>query len=133
GRSSRRSAGRGRSLRAASALPTRERCLSPSSRPQRVPCSRRAVAKATPAGDARRVAPDTDGQHRGGVMTGLTVVVGSDDAGFELKQQLAAQLREDPRVAEVIDVGVHEAEARDYPHVAVEAARIVAAGDADRA
>jgi len=66
-------------------------------------------------------------------MTGLVVVVGSDDAGFELKELLAAQLRADSRVDEVVDVGVHEAEARDYPHVAVEAARIVAAGDADRA
>ena len=66
-------------------------------------------------------------------MTGLIVVVGSDEAGFELKEQLAAQLRADDRVATVLDVGVHEAESRHYPHVAVEAARIVAAGDAHRA
>jgi len=63
----------------------------------------------------------------------LTVVVGSDEAGFDLKELLAAQLRSDERVAAVVDVGVRADQSRDYPHVAVEAARIVAAGDADRA
>ena len=61
------------------------------------------------------------------------LVVGSDDAGLELKDLLAADLRADERVASVVDVGVHAGEARDYPHVAVEAARLVAAGEADRA
>ncbi|MDQ2625316.1 MAG: ribose-5-phosphate isomerase [Actinomycetota bacterium] len=61
------------------------------------------------------------------------IVVGSDEAGFELKELLAADLRGDERVAAVVDVGVHESESRDYPHVAVEAARLVVAGDADRA
>ncbi len=70
---------------------------------------------------------------RTGVRSPLTVVVGSDEAGFDLKELLAAQLRADERVAAVVDVGVHADQSRDYPHVAVEAARIVAAGDADRA
>ncbi|NLF04674.1 MAG: ribose-5-phosphate isomerase [Actinomycetales bacterium] len=61
------------------------------------------------------------------------VVVGSDEAGFELKELLAVELRGDARVAEVRDVGVVASQSRDYPHVAVEAARLVAAGEVDRA
>jgi len=61
------------------------------------------------------------------------IVVGSDDAGLELKDLLAEDLRADERVASVTDLGVHAGEERDYPHVAVEAARLVAAGQADRA
>lgn len=61
------------------------------------------------------------------------VVVGSDDAGYEYKEALKADFAQDPRVTEVIDVGVGADEHTDYPHVAVEAARRVAAGDADRA
>ncbi len=65
--------------------------------------------------------------------TPLRIVVGSDDAGLQYKDALAADLRADPRVAEVIDVGVHGDDTTAYPHVAVEAARLVAAGKADRA
>lgn len=39
---------------------------------------------------------------------------------------------EDPRIDEVIDAGVGEGEDIDYPHVAVRAARMIAAGEADR-
>jgi ribose 5-phosphate isomerase B len=60
------------------------------------------------------------------------VVIGSDDAGYDYKQQLKADLLADPRVSEVIDVGVGAEEHTDYPHVAVKAARRVAAGQADR-
>ncbi len=63
----------------------------------------------------------------------LRIVVGSDDAGFEYKSALKALLEADPRVAAVTDVGVGGDEHTDSPHVAVEAARRVAAGDADRA
>ncbi|WP_207454422.1 ribose-5-phosphate isomerase [Desertivibrio insolitus] len=63
----------------------------------------------------------------------LRLVVGSDSAGYDYKTALKAELENDPRVASVVDVGVAEDGATDYPHVAVEAARIVAAGDADRA
>jgi ribose 5-phosphate isomerase B len=66
--------------------------------------------------------------------TPLRIVVGSDDAGVQYKDALAADLRADPRVAEVIDVGVRsDADATAYPHVAVQAARLVAEGKADRA
>lgn len=68
-------------------------------------------------------------------MTGipLRIVVGSDDAGFDYKEILKADLEKDPRVVAVVDVGVTADGHTAYPHVAVEAARMVAAGTADRA
>lgn len=63
----------------------------------------------------------------------LRVVVGSDDAGLDLKTLLAADLAADERVASVTDVGVDADGHTAYPHVAVEAARLVADGVADRA
>ncbi|MCA1188134.1 MULTISPECIES: ribose-5-phosphate isomerase [Saccharopolyspora] len=65
--------------------------------------------------------------------TGWRIVVGSDDAGLDYKDVLKADLEQDPRVASVVDVGVGSDEHTDYPHVAVNAARKVAAGEADRA
>ncbi|WP_129337686.1 ribose-5-phosphate isomerase [Cellulomonas endophytica] len=64
---------------------------------------------------------------------GLRVVVGSDDAGLGYKDLIKAALEQDERVAEVTDVGVQADEETAYPHVAVDAARRVAAGEADRA
>ena len=64
---------------------------------------------------------------------GLTIVVGADIAGVNYKEALKADLEADDRVTKVIDVGVRPGEDIDYPHVAVEAARKVAAGEADRA
>jgi len=61
------------------------------------------------------------------------VAIGSDSAGFEYKETLAQQLREDPRVIELVDVGVPSGDTTDYPHVAVRAARLVATGEVDRA
>lgn len=61
------------------------------------------------------------------------IVVGSDDAGFDYKEALKKDLENDDRVSEVIDVGVGADGHTAYPHVAVEAARMVAAGTADRA
>lgn len=63
----------------------------------------------------------------------LRIVVGGDDAGYNYKTRLKADLEADPRVTEVIDVGVGGDEHTEYPHVAVDAARRVAAGEADRA
>jgi ribose 5-phosphate isomerase B len=63
----------------------------------------------------------------------LRIVIGSDDAGFDYKEALKKDLEADPRVASVTDVGVHVDGHTDYPHVAVDAARMVEAGDADRA
>lgn len=61
------------------------------------------------------------------------IVVGSDDAGYEYKELLKSDLERDERVVEVIDVGVGADGHTAYPHVAVEAARKVATGEADRA
>ncbi|GHJ37528.1 ribose-5-phosphate isomerase [Streptomyces sp. TS71-3] len=65
--------------------------------------------------------------------TPLRVVVGSDDAGLDYKEALKRDLENDPRVCEVLDVGVRPDEHTAYPHVAVKAARLVAEGAADRA
>ncbi len=67
-------------------------------------------------------------------MIRLRIVVGSDDAGFEYKEALKRDLVADPRVSEVIDVGVAAAaDATAYPSVAIEAAQRIADGAADRA
>ncbi|MCX0275291.1 ribose-5-phosphate isomerase [Nocardia zapadnayensis] len=63
----------------------------------------------------------------------LRIVVGCDDAGLEYKNALKADLEADDRVIEVIDVGIGNGEHTAYPHVAVTAARAIAAGEADRA
>jgi ribose 5-phosphate isomerase B len=63
----------------------------------------------------------------------LRIVVGCDDAGLDYKNALKADLEADDRVAEVIDVGIGNGEHTAYPHVAVTAARAIAAGGADRA
>lgn len=65
---------------------------------------------------------------------GWRVVVGSDNAGVGYKDELKAMLEHDPRVASVYDVGVStRADDTAYAHVAVAAARKIAAGEADRA
>jgi len=61
------------------------------------------------------------------------IVVGADDAGFEYKEVLKRELSKDPRVSEVIDVGVDEKSHTPYPSVAIAAAEMIAAGNADRA
>lgn len=64
---------------------------------------------------------------------GLRIVVGADDAGYEYKEALRQLLSDDPRVTDVVDIGVASADATPYPRVAIEAARLVARGEADRA
>lgn len=68
-------------------------------------------------------------------MNGITfrLVVGSDDAGYDYKEAIKADLLTDPRVSSVVDVGVDADGQTAYPHVAVDAARKVADGSADRA
>ncbi|MFT4111086.1 ribose-5-phosphate isomerase [Propionicimonas sp.] len=63
----------------------------------------------------------------------MRIVIGADDAGYEYKEILKADLATDSRVESVVDVGVGPEEHTAYPHVAVTAARRVAAGAADRA
>jgi ribose 5-phosphate isomerase B len=61
------------------------------------------------------------------------IVVGCDDAGLDYKNALKDDLEHDDRVDVVMDVGVGADDSTPYPHVAVAAARMVAAGEADRA
>lgn len=60
------------------------------------------------------------------------IVVGSDDAGYDYKEVLKADLEKNPDV-EVVDVGVDRDGHTAYPTVAVEAAGRIRDGQADRA
>lgn len=64
---------------------------------------------------------------------GLRIVVGSDDAGFDYKELLKADLLADERVDSVTDVGVDADGHTNYPTIATTAAETVASGEADRA
>ncbi|VXB37860.1 D-erythrulose-4-phosphate isomerase 1 [Arthrobacter sp. 9AX] len=65
--------------------------------------------------------------------SGWRIVIGNDEAGIGYKEALKALLEADSLVASVLDVGVGAGDTTAYPHVAVEAARKVAGGQADRA
>lgn len=60
----------------------------------------------------------------------MRIAVGSDHAGFELKQHVARALREAGH--DVVDVGTDSEQSSDYPRFAEPAARLVAAGEAQR-
>ncbi|KAF2725947.1 ribose 5-phosphate isomerase B [Polychaeton citri CBS 116435] len=65
---------------------------------------------------------------------GLVIAMGADEAGVGYKNKIKADLEKDPRVSRVIDVGVNEpSDKRAYPHCAVDAAKLVSTGEADRA
>jgi len=61
------------------------------------------------------------------------IVIGSDDAGFDYKEALKRDLEASELVASVVDVGVDADSHTPYPTVALTAAQMVAAGEADRA
>ncbi len=61
----------------------------------------------------------------------MRVALGSDHAGFPLKQDLAGFLRDNGH--DVLDVGTDSTQPVDYPAFCASAARAVATGDADRA
>ena len=63
----------------------------------------------------------------------LRIVVGSDEAGYEYKEALKADLESSELVESVIDVGVDSSGQTPYPTIAISAAELVAAGSADRA
>jgi len=63
----------------------------------------------------------------------LRIVIGSDDAGFDYKEILKKDLETSAGVVSVIDVGVDADGHTPYPRVAIAAAELVAAGEADRA
>lgn len=65
---------------------------------------------------------------------GLRIAIGGDNAGFSYKEALKRDLEADERVDAVVDVGVTGSEDETfYPNVAIEAAELVARGEADRA
>ena len=60
----------------------------------------------------------------------MRIVIGSDHAGYELKQEIAAYLRELGH--EVIDVGTNSTAPVDYPDFAAKVARAVLASTGSR-
>jgi ribose 5-phosphate isomerase B len=60
----------------------------------------------------------------------MKISLGSDHAGFEYKQAIAAMLRAQGH--EVIDCGTHSADSTDYPLWCIPAAEKVARGEADK-
>ena len=65
-------------------------------------------------------------------MKTYRIFIGSDDAGFSYKEALRKQLEADPRVSEVIDVGVDSSGHTPYPKIAIEVAENIARGAGDR-
>ncbi|MBP3037526.1 ribose-5-phosphate isomerase [Arthrobacter sp. zg-ZUI100] len=63
----------------------------------------------------------------------LIIVIGADDAGYEYKEVLKTDLEANPLVDSVIDIGVDASSHTAYPSIAIEAATMVASGQADRA
>jgi len=63
----------------------------------------------------------------------LRIIIGADEAGYDYKQALKADLEASEMVASVEDMGVDEAAKTPYPTIAIAAAKKVAAGEADRA
>ncbi len=63
----------------------------------------------------------------------MKIAIGSDDAGFPLKENLKAFLLEQDRVPlELKDLGVREGETTYYPVIAARLAEAVARGEFDR-
>lgn len=67
--------------------------------------------------------------------SGLRLLVGSDGAGLDYKDAIAEDLRADPRVVSVIDLGAtaDDPAGTTYPSVATRAGELIMAREADRA
>lgn len=68
----------------------------------------------------------------------LRIIVGADEAGVDYKNRVLEDLRADPRVADVIDIGVNRGDGPDefskpYPYVGITAGEMIRDGRADRA
>ena len=61
----------------------------------------------------------------------MRIAVGSDHAGYHLKERVKARLADAGH--DVVDVGTGTPVSVDYPRYAAEAARLVAGGEVDRA
>ena len=69
---------------------------------------------------------------------GIRLIVGADEAGVDYKDRILADLQADPRIAEVIDIGVNrddtpEQFTKPYPYVGIAAGELIRDGKADRA
>lgn len=60
----------------------------------------------------------------------MKVVIGSDHAGYELKEQIKTVLKE--KGCDVIDVGTESPASVDYPDFGIKAATLVGRGEVDR-
>lgn len=63
----------------------------------------------------------------------LRIAIGSDDAGFEYKEAIKKDLKNDSNVLEIIDVGVDAESKTPYPNVAIAASHLIAEDKVDRA
>ncbi|KAK5111647.1 hypothetical protein LTR62_004752 [Meristemomyces frigidus] len=64
----------------------------------------------------------------------LVIAMGCDNAGCSYKNKIKADLEAHPGVSKVIDVGVNSSsDETAYPHPAVDAAKLIQSGEADRA
>jgi len=63
----------------------------------------------------------------------LRLAVGADEAGYEYKEAIRADLAAHPRVARVTDFGVAAGATTPYPNVGLAVAEAVADGEVDRA
>jgi ribose 5-phosphate isomerase B len=64
----------------------------------------------------------------------MRIVIGSDNAGFQYKQALKADLERDARVTEVVDVGVTGPDdGTFYSDVAIRAGELIRDGEGERA
>jgi len=72
-----------------------------------------------------------DASHAAGIVALVKIAVGSDHAGYELKELVRPLLEEGGH--EVVDVGTDSEESTDYARHAADAARLVAAGEVERA
>lgn len=64
----------------------------------------------------------------------LHIAIGSDNAGISNKKAMSADCRSSPLVSFIVDVGAAESDDKTaYPHIAVDAAKLIKSGEADRA
>ena len=73
-----------------------------------------------------------------GLPAGIRLILGADEAGVDYKNRILADLSGDPRISEIIDIGVNRSDApeeftRPYPYVGIAAGEMIRDGRADRA
>ncbi|UKA64903.1 RpiB/LacA/LacB family sugar-phosphate isomerase [Arthrobacter sp. FW306-04-A] len=69
---------------------------------------------------------------------GFRLILGADEAGVDYKDRIMADLRDDPRISEIIDIGVNRNDSledftKPYPYVGIKAGELIRDGLADRA